>query len=200
MLKILLSCGCFFLHLPLLLLNPLPHLCNHLLQQHFALLLRLGIDRMHLTLTLGVGRRIAALKEVIVELVDPAGAGLLHFALVRCERWAYGRFSVLGGKLVVQRLVGLIRLAVADPALDLLRGLLLHGAGDVAVDVDGGCRGDMSDDGGERFLVHAVLQGGCGEGMAQVVEADVLALRPRQHLFHLPIDALRIQRIVFFYR
>lgn len=35
--------------------------------------------------------------------------------------------------------------------------------------------------------------------MPQVVEANVLALRPRQHLFHLPIDALRIQRSVFFY-
>ena len=32
------------------------------------------------------------------------------------------------------------------------------------------------------------------------MEADVLALRPHQHLFHLPIDALRIQRSVFFYR
>ena len=122
-----------------------------------------------------------------------------HSSFVRGERWAYRRFFVLGGKLVVQRLVGLIRLAVADPALDLLRRLLLHGAGDVAVDVDGGRRGDMSNDGGERFHVHAVLQGGGGEGVAQVVEANVLTLRPHQHLFHLSIDALRVQRSVFFY-
>ena len=96
--------------------------------------------------------------------------------------------------------MGLVRLAVADPALDLLRGLPLHGAGDVAVDIDGSRRGDMSDDGGERFHVHTVLQRGGGEGMAQVVEADVLALRPHQYFFHLSIDALRIQRSVFFYR
>ena len=61
--------------------------------------------------------------------------------------------------------MGLVRLAVADPALDLLRGLPLHGAGDVAVDIDGSRRGDMSDDGGERFHVHTVLQRGGGEGM-----------------------------------
>ena len=69
------------------------------------------------------------------------------------------------GKLVVQRFVGLIRLAVADPALDLLRGLPLHGAGDVAVDVNRRSRRDVADDGGERFHVHAVLQGGRGEGV-----------------------------------
>lgn len=95
--------------------------------------------------------------------------------------------------------MGLKRLAVADPALDLLRGLPLHGAGDVTVDIDGSRRGDMSDDGGERFHVHTVLQRGGGEGMAQVVEADVLALCPYQYFFHLSIDALRIQRSVFFY-
>ena len=67
--------------------------------------------------------------------------------------------------MVVQRFVGLIRLAVADPALDLLRGLPLHGAGDVAVDVNRRSRRDVADDGGERFHVHAVLQGGRGEGV-----------------------------------
>ena len=58
----------------------------------------------------------------------------------------------------------------------------------------------MSDDGRERFHVHAVLQGGGGEGVAQIVEANVLALCPYQYFFHLSIDALRIQRSVFFYR
>ena len=58
-----------------------------------------------------------------------------------------------------------MRLAVADPALDFLRGLPLHGAGDMAVYVNGGRRRDVADDGGERFHVHAVLQGGRGEGV-----------------------------------
>ena len=91
---------------------------------------------MHLALAFGVGGRIAAFEEVVVELIDPAGAGLAHLALVRCERWAYRRFSVSGGKLVGQCFLGLVRLAVADAALDLLRRLPLHGAGDVAVNVN----------------------------------------------------------------
>ncbi|MBQ9552624.1 MAG: hypothetical protein IJU96_07650, partial [Clostridia bacterium] len=54
---------------------------------------------------------------------------------------------------------------MADPALDFLRGLPLHGAGDVAVDINRRSRRDVADDGRERFHVHAVLQGGRGEGV-----------------------------------
>ena len=43
---------------------------------------------MHFTLALGVGGRIAALEEVVVQFVDPAGAGLSHLAFVRGERRA----------------------------------------------------------------------------------------------------------------
>lgn len=84
-----------FFHPPLFLLDPLPDLHDHLFQQHLALFLRLGIDRMHFSFALGVGGRIAAFEEVIVELIDPAGAGLAHFALVRGKRWPYKRFSSL---------------------------------------------------------------------------------------------------------
>ena len=94
-----------------------PDLHDHLLQQHLAFLLCLGIDRMHLALALCVGGRITPLKEVIVELVDPACSRFAVFALVRGERWAYRRFA-------------------ADAALDLLRRLQLHGAGDVAVNIN----------------------------------------------------------------
>lgn len=131
---------CFHLCPPLLVLDSLPHLDDHLLQQLLALFLRLGIDRINLSFALGVGGQIAALVEVIVQLVDPAGAGFAHLALVRGKRRAYRRFSAFGGKLVVQRFVGLIRLAVTDPAFDLLRRLLLHGAGDVTVNVNRGRR------------------------------------------------------------
>ena len=74
--------------------------------------------------------------------------------------------------MVVQRFVGLIRLAVADPALDLLRGLPLHGAGDVAVDVNRRSRRDVADDGGERLYIHSVFQGHGGKGMAQSMVVD----------------------------
>ena len=39
----------------------------------------------------------------------------------------------------------------------------------------------MADDGGESLDIHAVLQGGSGEGMAQVMEADVLTIGPFQN-------------------
>ena len=86
---------CFHLCPPLLVLDSLPHLDDHLLQQLLALFLRLGIDRINLSFALGVGGQIAALVEMIVQLVDPAGAGFAHLALVRGKQWPYKRFSSL---------------------------------------------------------------------------------------------------------
>ena len=66
----------------LLLIDPFPHLNNHLLQQHRAFFLRLCVDRMHFSLALGVGGRVATFIEVVVQLVDSTGAGLADFAFV----------------------------------------------------------------------------------------------------------------------
>ena len=60
------------------------------------------------------------------------------------------------------------------------------------VTVDGGGGRDVANDGGDGFHVHAVLQGHGGEGVAQVVEANVLAVGPLKGLFQFAIDALRI--------
>ena len=89
---------------------------------------------MHFTPALNVGGRIAAFEEVVVELVDDAGAGLVHFAIVRSERRTYGRVSAIGREVIVQHLMGHIRLALPDAALDFLRYLPPHGTSDVAVD------------------------------------------------------------------
>lgn len=96
--KALFSRSHFHFHLPLLLVDPLLHLGDHLLQQCVALFFRLCVDGMHFAFALGVGGRIAALEEAVVDLIDPASAGLAHLALVRGERRAYWRFFVLGGK------------------------------------------------------------------------------------------------------
>ena len=54
----------------------------------------------------------------------------------------------------------------------LIRCILLHVGGDVGVSVEGEARGEVAEDIGQRFHVHAVLQGHCCEGMPQIVESD----------------------------
>ena len=39
----------------------------------------------------------------------------------------------------------------------LIRGILLHGGGDVGVGIEGETCGEVAEDVGERFYVHAVL-------------------------------------------
>ena len=51
----------------------------------------------------------------------------------------------------------------------------------------------MADDGGQRLDVHAVFQRVGGEGMPQVVKADVLAVRPIQNLGQLLPDGGRVR-------
>lgn len=156
---------------------------------------------MDLALALGVGRGVAALIEMVVELVDAAGAGLADLAGVGAEFLFILRHLLLGGKPVLQGFVVLEGLAAADAALDLLRRLALHGAGDVAVDVDGGGGGDVIDDGGEGFHVHAVLQRHGGEGVAQIMEADVRQACLCENAFQLLVSSvwrsrpLRLQQI-----
>ena len=46
----------------------------------------------------------------------------------------------------------------------------------MGVDIQRGAAGHMADDSGERLYIHPVLQGGSGEGMPQIMEANMLAL------------------------
>ena len=65
--------------------------------------------------------------------------------------------------------------ATGDGAVDGRGGLGAHGVGDVGIDVQR--RGDavVADDGGEGLHVHAGLQRQRGEGVAEVVEAELSA-------------------------
>ena len=65
------------LSFPLFFLDLRTNLGDHFLLQRFDLLPRLGVDRVDLALTAGVGGRAATNEEVIVELVDAADAGFL---------------------------------------------------------------------------------------------------------------------------
>ena len=179
--------GCVLFALPLQ-PDSLPHLPDHLFQQWFYLLPRFGVDGVDLTLALGVGGGIASLVEVVVDLVDAAGAGFADFAGVGGEFGGVG----LGDGGWFGRLGGYGTLVVGDAAVDEIGGVLAHGVGDVAVDVDGGGGADVTDDGGQGLDVHAVLQGGGSERVAEVVEPNILAPGPLQGLFHFAVDALRV--------
>ena len=141
---------------------------------------------MQLPLALGVGGGVAAFVEVVVYLVDAAGAGFADLAGVGGE---FGGVGLGDGGWVWQ---GGGSVVVGDAAVDEIGGVLAHGVGDVAVDVDGGGGADVADDGGQSLDVHAVLQRRGREGMAEVVEPNILAPGPVKGLFHFAVDALRV--------
>lgn len=129
---------------------------------------------------------------MVVQLVDAAGAGLAVLTLVGLEA------ALVCVLLLLVRRDGSIGLA--DLAVDFGGRLELHGVGDVGVDVQCGGRGDVADDGGQGLDVHAVLQGHGGEGVAQVMEANLFTLRPLQRLLHPAADEVGRQRTVLLHR
>ena len=110
---------------------------------------------------------------MVVDLADTAGAWLAPLSLMGLKG-AGGGFT--------GRSFGRLRGSVSsNPLIDFCRCGALHLVGDMGVDVQGGGTGHMADDGGEGLDIHAVLQGGGGEGVAQVMEADVLTIGPFQN-------------------
>ena len=55
----------------------------------------------------------------------------------------------------------------------------------------------MADDGGQRFDVHAVFQGGGSEGVPQVMESQPFTLCPLQYCLEPLPDGCRVHRGVF---
>lgn len=66
------------------LFTPPAYLRDHLLRQCLAFFPCFGIDLMHLAFALGVGGGVASLKQVVVDLINPAGTGFAE--LVFCAR------------------------------------------------------------------------------------------------------------------
>lgn len=180
------------MRLPLPLRNLPLDLLDHLCQLLLAFLSGLGIHVPPDPFAVGTSGRVFALPEVVVELVDAAGAGFAVLALVGLEA------ALVGGLSLLTRRDGSVGLA--DLTVDFGGRLKLHGVGDVGVDVQGGGRGDVADDHRQGFDVHAVLQCHGGEGMAQVMEANLLALRPLQCLLHPAADEVGRQRTVLLHR
>ena len=68
----------------------------------------------------------------------------------------------------------------------------------MSVDVQRGAAGHMADDRGKGLHIHAVLQGGSGEGMPQIVEPKSLAVSPFQYGGQPLPDSGGVHRGIFF--
>lgn len=130
--------------------NLLLHILNHHSQFFFALLAGVCIDIPGDSLAVGISWGVFALPEVVVELVNAAGACFAVLALVWLEA------ALIGVLLLFIRRDGSVGLA--DLMVDFHCRLLLHGVGHMRIDVQRGCRGYMTDDGRQRFHIHAVFQ------------------------------------------
>lgn len=100
---------------------------------------------------------VAALPQMVVDLADTAGAWLAALALVGLKG--------AGGGFAGRSFSGVRGGVSSNPLIDFCRCGALHLVGDMGVDVQGSGAGHMADDGGEGLDIHAVLQGGGGEGM-----------------------------------
>ena len=168
------------------------HFLNHDRQLFFAFFTGFGIDITGDSLAVGISGRVFALPEVVVELVDTTGACFAVLALVWLEAALIGVLLLFVRR---HRCVGLSYLMV-----DLHRRLLLHGVGHMGVDVQGRCRGDVTDDGRERLDIHSMLQRHGRKGMSQVMEANLFTLGPLQSLLHPAADEVGRQRTILFHR
>ena len=74
-----------------------------------------------------------------------------------------------------------VRLQPTDTLVDLHRRCTAHFVGDVGVYIQCGAAGDVANNGGERFDVHAMFQTCCAKYMAQIVESNLFAPSPIQN-------------------
>ena len=95
--------------------------------------------------------RVFALPEVVVDLMQAAGAGFSAGSLEGLEGFGGGHFLVLGRNA---RQIAFSRLTGPDSRVDLLRCLFPHLVRHVAVDVQGRGGIHVTDNGGERFHIN----------------------------------------------
>ena len=107
------------------------HFLNHDCQFFFAFFAGFGVDIAGDAFAVGISGRVFTLPEVVVELVDSAGAGFAAGGFVGLEAGLCAlRFLCIRW----DRCVGF-----GDLAVDFSGGLLLHGVGDMGVDIQCGC-------------------------------------------------------------
>jgi len=143
------------------------HLPDEFRQLFLAFCLSFGIDVPGHAPAVDDGG-VSALPKVVVNLADAARAGFASLSFVGLKG-AGGRFPGSISRFCRWGFLtnALINLCCRSP---------LHFVCNMGVDIQRGAAGHMADDSGERLYIHPVLQGGSGEGMPQIMEADMLAL------------------------
>ena len=126
------------------------HLCDQHLQLLLTFLARMRIHIPRVLLAVDPCRGVAAFKQVVVDLADAARAGLADFAHIGLE-------IDDGGRICLRRWL-VLNFSLADAAVALPRGSVLHIRGRVRVNVQRRGRGHMAQHGRERFYVHPILQ------------------------------------------
>ena len=173
-------------------LRRLFHLCDfrfhgfdQLCELFLAFLSCLGIDILGDAFAVN-SRRKPPFVEVVVYHGDASRATLAYLALIGFKFLLRRGFRGCGFTCLWRCRFGHFCVCSADLSVDSHGCLLLHGVGDMAVDVERGLGADVSYHGGESLDIHAIFKCHRGEGVARVVEANQRKLRFLQkHLLRL---------------
>lgn len=167
----------FVLSLTYILLSPFPDAFNQLRKLFLAFRFGRCVDVVGCSFAVN-RRRIPTLPTVRWELIDVSCAGLSLFALVSFKfRFRRGFCTWLLTYSYIAR-----RLYTADFAVDVACRRPPHFIGRMRIGVDRSRHRIVTEECGNRFYIDAVLDcHGC-EGMAQVVESNVLTICVFQYL------------------
>ena len=127
----------------------------------------MGVDVAGVLFAVWPDGGIPPFPEFLIDLGDTARASLAPLTFVSLEG-AVGGFSRSGPDFY-------LRISFTDALIDLHRRCPAHLIGDVGVDVQCGAAGDVPDDGGECFHVHAVFQTGRAENVPEIVKPNLFA-------------------------
>ena len=123
---------------------------------------------------------------MVVDLADAACAGLADLAHVRLKVNDGGRICLW------RRLV--LNFSLADAAVDLPRGGVLHIRGRVCVNIQRRGRRHMSQHGGERFHIHPILQRQGRECVSEVMKTHLFAVCMLQNQLQSVVDRTGVER------
>lgn len=141
------------------------HLQDQLRQFLLTFLPGVGVDIPGVLFPIRPHRGVSAFPKIFLDLLEVARPRSAPLRLIWYERFPFSGFllPVLG------------QLRLGDALVDADRCILLHLIGDVGVDVQSGPGGDVPNDGGQCFDVHAVFQGDGGKGVPQIMKSDSFA-------------------------
>ena len=168
------------------------HLRDQYLQLLLAFLARMRIHIPGVLFAVDPRRGVTAFKQVVVDLADTARSGLADFAHLRLK-------VDDGGCICLWR--WLVReFCLADSAVDLPRGGVLHIRGRVRVNIQRRGCGHMAQHGGERFYVHPILQRQRCERVSEIVKTHLFAVCVLQNQLQSVVDRTGVERQILQHR